>query len=243
MTRACVVFGAGEYYGEGSVRIDVPDDAFVVAADGGLDHTRRLGVTPDVVVGDFDSLRGALPADGTRTVTLPPLKDDPDLLSALKVGWAAGCRTFHIYGGLGGRIDHTLANINLLAAVSTHGGIAFLHGDGQIVTAITDGSLRFAAHETRPGDMVSVFAHGETARGVTETGLRYEIADAAMDHTEAVGVSNEFRNDVPTEISVRSGTLVVVVPEDAPLPAVSHWHALGGDLGPLDTDISRALVQ
>lgn len=113
----CVIFGAGEYY---PGPVEVPEGAFVVAADGGLDHVRALGLVPDVVVGDFDSVRGGLEAggaSGARTITLPPLKDDPDMLSALKVGWAAGCRIFHIYGGLGGRLDHTLANVNLLAAV------------------------------------------------------------------------------------------------------------------------------
>ena len=101
--RVCVVFAAGEYYG----RVDAgvaPRGAFVVAADGGLDHARAAGVSPDVVVGDFDSLRGALPSDAGRTVALPPMKDDPDLLSALKIGWSQGCRLFHVYGALGGSL-------------------------------------------------------------------------------------------------------------------------------------------
>lgn len=103
----CVIFGAGDYY-DAPV---VPDGAFIVAADGGLDHVRGLGLTADVVIGDFDSLTGRRPADGERTIALPAEKDDPDMLSALKIGWSHGCRTFHIHGGLGGRIDHTIANI------------------------------------------------------------------------------------------------------------------------------------
>lgn len=75
--------------------------AYVIAADGGLDHTRQLGIVPDVVVGDFDSLEGRPPRTDVRTIALPALKDDPDMLSALKVGWSAGCREFHVYGGLG----------------------------------------------------------------------------------------------------------------------------------------------
>ena len=107
----CVIFGAGEYYGAPVV----PNGAFVVAADGGLDHVRELGVAADVVIGDFDSLTGRRPTDGERTIALPAEKDDPDMLSALKIGWSHGCRTFHIHGGLGGRIDHTIANIQLMA--------------------------------------------------------------------------------------------------------------------------------
>ena len=101
MAQVCVIFGAGEYYAGTPV---VPTGAYVIAADGGLDHTRELGIVPDVVVGDFDSLEGRAPRTDVRTIALPALKDDPDMLSALKVGWSAGCREFHVYGGLGGRM-------------------------------------------------------------------------------------------------------------------------------------------
>lgn len=73
-SRTCVIFAAGEYYRETP---HVPDGAFVIAADGGLDHTRALGINADVVVGDFDSLKGARPTDGARTVTLPPQRMTP----------------------------------------------------------------------------------------------------------------------------------------------------------------------
>ena len=77
--------------------------------------------------------------DGDRSVRLPPQKDDPDLLSALKVGWSRGAREFHIYGALGGRIDHTIANMQLMALLASHGGIGYLYGDGSIVTYFTPG--------------------------------------------------------------------------------------------------------
>ena len=64
------------------------------------------------------------------------------MLSALKVGWSAGCREFHVYGGLGGRIDHTISGIQLMALLARHGASGYLYGDGLIVTAITDGSFR-----------------------------------------------------------------------------------------------------
>ena len=125
MTQVCVIFGAGEYYAGTPV---VPAGAYVVAADGGLDHTRELGIVPDVVVGDFDSLEGRPPRTDVRTIALPALKDDPDMLSALKVGWSAGCREFHVYGGLGGRIDHTISGIQLMALLARHGASGYLYG-------------------------------------------------------------------------------------------------------------------
>ncbi|MBT1181138.1 thiamine diphosphokinase [Bifidobacterium sp. CP2] len=242
----CVVFAAGEYYDAASNpanRVVVPRGAFVVAADGGLDHARAAGVTPDVVVGDFDSLRGARPAPGAGTVALPPMKDDPDLLSALKIGWAHGCRTFHVYGALGGRIDHTLSAIQLTAMLARHGGIGFLHGDGTTVTAVCDGELRFAAHDAAPRRMVSVFPHGGPARGVDEPGLRYELMDGTLEADAVQGVSNEFRPGVPGAVSVREGTLVVTFPAEAPTPEVVRRHAFDGGIGELDTHVSPLLVR
>ena len=114
----CVIFGAGEYY-EGPAPA-IEKGMLAIAADGGLDHMRAMGLSPDFVIGDFDSLSGDVP-DGDRSVRLPPQKDDPDLLSALKVGWSRGAREFHIYGALGGRIDHTIANMQLMALLASHG--------------------------------------------------------------------------------------------------------------------------
>ncbi|KFJ01149.1 thiamine diphosphokinase [Bifidobacterium stellenboschense] len=240
--RVCVVFAAGEYYASPDYRpIVVPGGAFVVAADGGLDHARAAGVSPDVVVGDFDSLEGARPAAGADTIALPPLKDDPDLLSALKVAWSRGCRTFHVYGALGGRIDHTLSAIRLMALVAHHGGIGFLHGDGTIVTAICDARLDFPANDVAAGHMVSVFSHSDVSRGVNEPGLKYEMLDGTLTSDAVQGVSNEFRPGVPASVGVREGTLVVTFPAEAPMPRVARRHAFGGDLGTLDTRVSPLL--
>ena len=241
----CVVFAAGEYYDpsrDPANAVRVPHGAFVVAADGGLDHARALGVAPDVVVGDFDSLEGERPAAGEDTIALPPQKDDPDLLSALKIGWAHGCRTFHIYGALGGRVDHTLSAIRLTARIARHGGIGFLHGDGTVVTAISDGRLDWPAFDARPGRMVSVFSHADVSRGIDEPGLKYRLMDGVLDSDSVLGLSNEFLPLTPAAVSVREGTLIVTYPAEAPEPRVSWRHGFAGDLGALDTSVSPLLA-
>lgn len=233
-----MVFGAGVYYDE---RPTVPQGAFVVAADGGLDHARSLDIAVDVTVGDFDSITGEPPEKGAHAVALPAEKDDPDMLCALKIGWAHGCRTFHVYGGLGGRIDHTIANVQLMARLAEHGGLGMLHGDGQIVTAVCDGELHFDRNDVSPGRMVSVFAHSEVATGVNESGLKYEVKDMTISNTEVVGLSNEFRGGLPASIAVRQGTLIVTFPLEAPLPRLRSYHRFHGDLGELDTQVSSFL--
>ena len=238
--RTCVIFGAGDYYDETPA---IPDDAFVVAADGGLDHARAFGIDADFVVGDFDSITGDHPTQNDRTIALPSEKDDSDLLSALKIGWLRGARTFHIYGALGGRIDHTISNIQLMALLADRGATGYLHGDGSIVTAICDGALDFPADDAVAGRMVSVFSHSDISTGVSETGLKYELHHADMSSTRVNGLSNEFLAGRPSRITVEHGTLIVTFPIEAPLPHVARWHGFSGDLGALDTDVSSALVE
>lgn len=235
----CVVFGAGDYYGAPQMP---PRGAFVVAADGGYDHARAFGVGVDVVVGDFDSTSTAREAIGARTVALPSQKDDPDLLSALKIGWRHGAREFHVYGALGGRVDHTISNIQQTALVAAHGGIAYLHGDGRVVTALADAALEFPAHAVPATRYVSVFAHTDVAEGVCEEGLKYGLDDATMTNLEVNGLSNEFVDGLASRIAVRRGILIVVFDDAAPLPALVGAHA-HGDLGAPSTQVTSALVR
>ena len=239
-SKTCVIFGAGDYYDERPV---VPSGAFVIAADGGFDHTQDSGIDVDFLVGDFDSIAGTRPTNDDRIIKLPTEKDDPDLLSAMKIGWRHGARTFHIYGALGGRIDHTIANIQLVALLAYHGAIGYLHGDGMIVTAVRDGALDFPANDVAPGRMVSVFSHSDISTGVSETGLKYELDHASMSSVHVNGLSNEFLGGKSSRIEVEHGTLIVTFPIEAPLPHASWSHGFTGDLGALDTDVSSALAQ
>lgn len=238
----CVVLGAGEYP---DPHPRLPRHHLLIAADGGLDHARAAELRPDVVIGDFDSAAGPIPsasdAEPAETIALPAQKDDTDMLSALKIGWERGMRTFHIYGGLGGRPDHSLANIQLTALLSRHGGIGFLHGDGTVVTAITDGSLRFPGHPCPEPSVISVLCHSNSATGVTEKGLAYRLDDATMSNTIPNGVSNEFVDGVPSYVAVLDGTLVVTFPEGTPIPHAVTSHQSSGGLGAIDRVVSAAV--
>ena len=166
-----------------------------------------------------------------------------DFLSAMKIGWRHGTRTFHIYGALGGRVDHTIANIQLVALLADHGAVGYLHGDGVLVTAVRDGALDFPANDVAQGRMVSVFSHSDISTGVSETGLKYELDHASMSSVRVNGLSNEFLEGRAARIEVEHGTLVVTFPIEAPLPRVSWSHGFTGDLGAIDTAVSSALVQ
>ncbi|HNX13363.1 MAG TPA: thiamine diphosphokinase [Oscillospiraceae bacterium] len=205
----CYIFGAGEHYGPPPV--PAPGD-LVIAADGGLIYLEQHGLAPDLVVGDFDSL-SEKPASGVKTVVLPKKKDDTDMVAALREGKNSGFRVFHIYGGTGGRLDHTLANIQCIADLAQQGCKGYLFDRDAVITAIHNDKLTFPA--TAQGT-VSAFAHTEVCTGVYERGLKYPLTDATLYNTYPLGVSNEFTG-VLSEISVREGTLIVIYPKEIKL--------------------------
>lgn len=197
----CYVVGAGDFFPRGLC--PAPGD-LVIAADGGYAALEGAGLVPDLVVGDFDSL--AAPPDHPRVLRLATEKDDTDMLAALRLGTERGFRDFRLYGGTGGRMDHTLANLQCLAWISCRGFSARLYGDGWTVAAVTDGTLTFG--EAHRG-FLSVFCHGDRAEGVTLTGLKYSLEDAVLTNCIPLGVSNEFTG-APAAVTVKKGTLLVL---------------------------------
>jgi len=204
MDPVCIIAGAGEYYGQA---INPAPDDYVIAADAGYLRLRERGVRIDEVIGDFDST-GFVP-DHPNVRRLPVEKDDTDMLFALRVGVARGLREFHLYGGTGGRLDHTLANIQCLAWLARQGLRGYLYDRDSVVTAIHNAAL-----EAEGEGVVSVFALGGAAEGVTIGGLRYALDDGRLESDFPLGVSNEFIGR-PARIAVKRGTLLVALPDGA----------------------------
>lgn len=201
----CYIVGAGENYG---LEIRPNEDDFVVAVDAGYRLLEEQGIGIDLVIGDFDTLQ-YIPAH-PNVIVLKAEKDDTDMLAAVREGIRAGYGKFHIYCGTGGRLDHTVANMQLLADLSRYGRQGFLIDRDSVVTAITDSTLFF------PGEAsgyVSVFSHTEKSEGVYLKGLKYPLEDAVLDNHFPLGISNEF-TEAESSISVRRGTLLVFFPRD-----------------------------
>ncbi|WP_295631945.1 thiamine diphosphokinase [uncultured Intestinimonas sp.] len=198
----CYVVGAGEFCPRGLT--PGPGD-LVIAADGGFAALEGLGLSPDLVVGDFDSL-GHRP-DHPHVVALPVEKDDTDMHSAIRLGWERGYRAFRLYGGTGGRIDHTLANIQSLAWLASQGGRGWLVGPDWTATVLSDGGA-LTLEAGRQGT-VSVFCLGDRAEGVDIQGLKYGLSDGVLTADYPLGVSNSFLGG-ESRVSVRRGKLLVL---------------------------------
>ena len=196
----CVIFCAGEM--DTAVNPVQPGD-FVIAADGGLEHVKKLDIRPDLILGDFDSL-GYIPQGAECH---PIEKDDTDAMLAVRRGLERGCREFWLYGSLDGpRLDHTVANFQTLKFLADRGARGFLVGLRQQVTLIKDSSISFPAGSR---GNISVFAQGGDAEGVTIRGLHYSLEKGDLSCGFPLGVSNHFTGK-EAEISVEKGSLLII---------------------------------
>lgn len=181
----------------------------VIAADAGFRTLEHHGISADYIIGDFDSL-SYIPQIPNVTV-LSPEKDVTDMSAAVAIGIEKGYDLFYLYGGTGGRIDHTIANLQLLADLAARGKQGFLFDESGVITAIQNAKLCFG--EILAG-YISVFSHSEQAMGVSLKGLKYELEDAILKNTFPLGVSNEFIGK-QSSITVENGTLLIVLPVEA----------------------------
>ena len=198
--KKCIIFCAG---GFDALAEAIENNDLVIAADGGVKHTEALGITPHIVLGDFDSL-GCVPVGAE---VFPVEKDDTDAMLAIKRGLALGCTDFVLYGSLDGpRLEHTVANFQALQYLADRGAKGTLVGLKQIVTLIKDGELRFPAHFE---GYLSVFCHGADATGVTVRNLHYNVENTTLTAGFPLGVSNHFTGKEAV-ISVGEGSLLVL---------------------------------
>ena len=204
----CIIFCAADF---DRLVLPIGQTDIVIAADGGLTHTQALGITPDVILGDFDSL-GYTP-EGANV--FPVEKDDTDAMLAVRRGLALGYRDFLLYGSLDGpRLDHTVANFQTLQFLADNGARGVLVGNTTMAAVVKDGSLSFPAEAA---GTISVFCHGKDAQGVTLEGLYYPLEKGTLTAGFPLGASNHFTG-APARVTVEDGSLLLIWERRAGLP-------------------------
>ena len=207
----CIVIGAGEL----SVsEILAEEEDYVIAVDGGFSYCSQLKLKPDIVIGDFDSIsqKGQTEIEKLKeqrpkqVLMLPSKKDDTDMLAALKHGLSLGYKAFRIYAGCGGRLDHTLANLQCLLYLKNHNAAGCMVDGDTMILALQNETLEFK--ENMEG-ILSLFSMGKEARGVTLRGMKYPLTDYTMRNDFPIGISNEFTGQ-PACVSVRDGALICI---------------------------------
>lgn len=179
----------------------------IVAVDGGYAHLKSIDCDPDFIIGDFDSL-GYVP-EGGNIERHPTRKDKSDLELALDHAADAGFQSVRIYGALGGRLDHSVANLQMCARFAESGVETHLVGGDFAVHVLVGPSLYdlpITGHGT-----VSVFSASNESLGVCEHGLEYPLDDAVLTNRTTLGLSNELTGQ-PASVSVKRGTLYIFHP-------------------------------
>ena len=199
--KKCIIFGSVEanFFDD-----KINDGDLVIAADGGLKNTEKFSITPDLIVGDFDSLKYT--PQGENVVVHPEIKDETDTILAVDIAFEKGYRNFVIYGCLGGRLDHTLASIQTAAYIAEKGGTAVFKSEENFMTVVKNSSIHFTSDCE---GYISVFSLSENADGVTEKGLFYELDNSKMIADYPLGISNRFTNR-ESVISVKNGKLCII---------------------------------
>ena len=198
--KSCHIVGAGEC---NELIINKESGDLIIAADGGYAYLEKAGIKPDIAIGDFDSLNFSPVCE--KVIKLNPIKDITDMYAAVNVGIEEGYSCFHLYGATGGRIDHTIANIQLIASLAQNKMKAFIHDCNTVITAICNDSLEFSKENK---GYISVFSHSEKCSGVYLKGLKYMLENAELTNTFPLGVSNEFIGE-KSEIIIDNGTAIV----------------------------------
>lgn len=183
----------------------LPGDC-VIAADRGAIHCSNAGIEPDFCIGDFDSLEEgeSVPENAIR---YPAEKDDTDVALAIKLALSLGLDDIMLLGGVGGRLDHTIANLQLLRfAASREASLTILSGSER-ARLLLPGTHELPAGTCR---RFSLFAYAPAVAQLTIRGAKYDLEDASLTDIFPLGVSNETLPDSPVRISFSAGQLLLI---------------------------------
>ena len=208
-----IIFANGECTEPEKARDLLRLDDLVIAADGGTRHALAAGVTPDVVIGDLDSIspdeRACVEAAGSQVIRFSPRKDETDLELALLHAARAGATEIVVLAALGGRLDQTVANLLLLALPELEGlDVCIVEGPQTAFLIRAGGDA--TQIEGQPGDTLSLIPLAGDAVGVTAEGVEWPLHDETLRFGLARGVSNVLTAE-RARVGLRQGVLLCVV--------------------------------
>ena len=202
--QRCVIIGGGPIGDYERVRGYFSPEDYYIFCDSGLRHGERLQLTPDLIVGDFDS--HPRPAETeAELITLPREKDDTDTFFAAKEGLARGFREFLLLGATGARLDHTLGNLSILLFLQKAGARGRIVDDYSEIELVEDRAL---VPETFP--YFSLLCIDGPAEGVTVKNAKFPLDRAAITGDYQYGISNEVLPGKTAEITVEKGRLLLI---------------------------------
>lgn len=206
--KKCIIITS---YIEGNLSDLIVEESYdiVICADGGYNHAKKAGIVPDFLIGDFDSLHERI-QPGIEIVTFPAEKDDTDTGLCLQAALDLGYRDILIIGGIGGRFDHAVANIQLMAGNVEKVDQIAITDKKNYCTILKNGQMQFPKKE---GQHISLLSLSDLSTGVSIKGVKYPLTNHTLTRTFPLGVSNEYVDEFAV-VSVEDGTLLVALTED-----------------------------
>ncbi len=188
-----------EYFAEGA------EKPLVIACDRGYEYAERLGIVPDIIVGDFDS--APEPVTDIPIIELPTRKDDTDTMKAARVALEKGCRDISICCALGGRMDHSIANMQTGAFIVSEGGLARILGRDTEILVLCPGEYSIPRMD---GWSLSLFALSDAVEGLSIEGCKFSGRGYSLSNRFPLGASNVWEEE-SAGICFSSGILMIVI--------------------------------
>lgn len=202
--KRCVIIGGAPIQNYENIKSCLKENDFNVFCDSGLRHMDALGISPDLIIGDFDS--HANPCLPVETIVLPCEKDDTDTVFAVKEALKRGFEEFLLIGVIGGRLDHTLANVSILLMLDKLGKKAEAADDYSVLSIVSDKPV-FIKDKCRFFSLLNI--SGE-AKGVCIKNAKYPLENSEISCEYQYGISNEVLPGKTAEVSVKSGRLLLI---------------------------------
>lgn len=202
--RRCVIIGGGEIRNAAAVKKYLSENDFYIFCDSGLFHMEKLGISPNLIVGDFDSHER--PETEIETIVLPREKDDTDTVFAVKEGIKRGFCDFLLLGVCGGRLDHTLGNISILLMLHSKGLSGKIVDDYSEIE-ILDSETKYIDNSFSYFSLLNI---GGTCRGVFEKNAKFPLEDGEITAEYQYGISNEVLPEKVAEVNVKEGRALLI---------------------------------
>ena len=204
LEKRCIIITA---YNGNKIRdcVELSANDTIICADGGYLFAEAENVNPDIIIGDFDSMPKPV-VPGCKIIELPSMKDDTDTMSCVRYATSICCDEIIIVGGIGGRLDHSLANIQAVAFIHNYGIKCTLTNGNNIIFMLENDKVTL---QRKDGWTLSLLAYSRQCKGVCISGVKYPLKNAILNNAFPLGVSNEIVED-SANISVNEGQLLVI---------------------------------
>lgn len=204
--KTCIIIAGGDFDISSVSAEKLKSEAeLIICADRGLKYADEMGLVPDILIGDFDSYIDEVHFDGEIIRTVPE-KDDTDTIMAVRLAISRGVRRIILYGALGGRFDHSIANIQTLLFASEQGCEMTIADSSDIISLQGEGTAEYPCKE---GYYFSVFALSESIFIKELSGVKYPLENYTMKQSFPIGVSNEITSEKAV-LAIKEGTALIV---------------------------------